>query len=183
MSAAAKPEKRVRNVVHGDAIWRQTINYELASAKNWEKSWGFIRDAYKEEQSAKVLDNSGKLPPIVSKTDPFASGLPSKLLPGIAQDSDNSIISDWISAYNVSKVQLYRFPASKYTYPATTSTEIGWPWGKNSEYGSEENRADNEVDFANRPVKSKYEPKFYTLEKFGGPKPTRNSRWRQGALY
>jgi hypothetical protein len=50
----AEREKRIPHTVHDDAIWyfyliifrRQTIRYELHTAKAWKGNWGFMQDAY-----------------------------------------------------------------------------------------------------------------------------------------
>jgi hypothetical protein len=65
------------------------------------------------------------LPPI--QQHPHASGLPSKVPPGLS-DSQDSILGDWLCAHQVSRIIAYRLPNQKYTYPATTATEIGWTW-------------------------------------------------------
>ena len=66
-----------------------------------------------------------KLPPITSNQ--YASGLASKLPPGLA-DSEDSIVSDWLYTHKVSSIISHRLPEEKYTIPVTTSSEIGWPW-------------------------------------------------------
>ncbi|KAI8807896.1 hypothetical protein BJ742DRAFT_811152 [Cladochytrium replicatum] len=66
-------EKRQQNQVHNDAIWRQTINYELSTAKNWEQNWGFMKDACQEykQQQQNLCDATGtslrlpQLPPSI----------------------------------------------------------------------------------------------------------------------
>ena len=56
-----------------------------------------------------------------------ASGLPSKLPPGLTSSTD-SIISDWLCSHRISRIIKYNDPSEKYTIPVTTSSEIGWPW-------------------------------------------------------
>lgn len=97
--------------------------------------------------------------------DPHKSGLPSKLNTGLAEGSD-SIISDWMYGYNTEKIVKYRYPASKYSFPATTSSEVGWPWGRGKEYGAEENIGSDGKGPGHRPAKSRYSPKYYTLETY-----------------
>lgn len=82
MAAAAKAVPRVRNVVHDDAIWRQTIHYEESTAQNWDNNWGFMRDdLYDEERqnprssSAQYTTAAPQLPAITAK---FAKGGASK---------------------------------------------------------------------------------------------------------
>jgi hypothetical protein len=64
--------------------------------------------------------------PILSESE-SRSNLPSKLKPGL-EDSGNHIIQDWLKTSNVPRIINYRFPSEKYTTPATTSQDIGWPW-------------------------------------------------------
>lgn len=66
-----------------------------------------------------------KLPPITS--NPYSSGLASKLPPGLA-DTEDSLVTDWLYSHKVSNIISYRLPDEKYTIPVTTSSEIGWPW-------------------------------------------------------
>jgi hypothetical protein len=65
-----------------------------------------------------------KLPPL---PNPKASGLPSKLPPGLAPNED-SLLSDWLYAHQIQKVIQSTYPIDKYTIPATTTQEIGWAW-------------------------------------------------------
>ncbi|KAJ3395885.1 hypothetical protein HDU92_004731 [Lobulomyces angularis] len=182
-----KHEKRIHNVVHDDAIWRQTINYELNTAKNWDKSWGFVCDAYK---TVDIPEKNSRLPPLKNKNysqQPNASGLPSKLCPGLTKDA-NSLISDWLLTYDTPRIVNYRFPASKYTYPATTSNEVGWPWGRNSQYGNEEPAKkkidNNDNQFQSKPTKNNFPPLYYTLERFGNHARGKqeNLKWFGGSL-
>ncbi|KAI8927346.1 hypothetical protein BC831DRAFT_452551 [Entophlyctis helioformis] len=60
---AAQPHAataRTHNFVHNDAIWRQTIWYELNTAKNWEAHWGFMRDTMIDDED----QGDAKLPPL-----------------------------------------------------------------------------------------------------------------------
>jgi hypothetical protein len=43
-------------------------------------------------------------------------------------DPENAVISDWLFDNRVRNIIGYRFPSEKYSMPATTSSEIGWPW-------------------------------------------------------
>ncbi|KAJ3248770.1 hypothetical protein HDU78_010219 [Chytriomyces hyalinus] len=165
---AAKQQPRVRNAVHDAAIWRQTIQYELTTAQNWERYYGFMKDAMIENQEsikqarANHTNKRQKLPPIsnnsihpttqesspqnattantqqatkaaravsASKTQIHASGLPSKLPPGLVMPDDDPIVSDWLISYHVPHLIRARMPAEKYRTPCTTSSEVGWVWG------------------------------------------------------
>jgi hypothetical protein len=97
MPPKEKPDALQSNVIHQSEIWRQLVKNENKTASNWEANWGFIRDVGNQSNPNKL-----KLPVISpsTKIDPFASGLPSKLPTGLAISQD-SIISDWISAYKV----------------------------------------------------------------------------------
>jgi hypothetical protein len=97
---------------------------------------------------------------------------------------EDSIISDWKAGYKIDLIQNYRYPASKYTFPSTTSSEVGWPWGKEGEFGAEEAEATAGPGGLVNPVKSKYTPKYYTLERFpqSGPK-GRDSKWRGNTTF
>ncbi|KAJ3220580.1 hypothetical protein HDU81_011334 [Chytriomyces hyalinus] len=166
---AAKQQPRVRNAVHDAAIWRQTIQYELTTAQNWERYYGFMKDAMIENEEsirqarANHTNKRQKLPPIsknqngssnsatqdsstqnantkqatkaarpasASKTLIQASGLPSKLPPGLVMPGDDPIVSDWLISYHVPHLIRARMPAEKYRTPCTTSSEVGWVWGQ-----------------------------------------------------
>lgn len=70
------------------------------------------------------------LPPIKISTN--ASGLPSKLPPGLCLEKDDPIVSDWISAYKIPEIIKIRLPQEKYRVPVTTQSEVGWVWGNAS---------------------------------------------------
>ena len=86
-------------------------------------------------------------------------------------ENPDSIIQDWLRTYKVQDIVKYHYPAGKYSYPATTSTEVGWPWGRADQLGKGEEEIDkkvnSEVDFDNRACRSKYYPKYYTIERYG----------------
>jgi hypothetical protein len=86
-----------------------------------------MTDAYVDDTSLNTVNKARKLklPPITP--NPHASGLPSKLPPGLASSSD-SLVSDWLYAHKVSRIIAHTLPNEKYTIPATTQQEIGWPW-------------------------------------------------------
>ncbi|KAI9338574.1 hypothetical protein DFJ73DRAFT_628555 [Zopfochytrium polystomum] len=133
--AAKAREARVRNVVHDDAIWRQTIHYEQTTAQNWERCWGFMKEAMIEVcgQFISSPTASNSLESTSSLKPPSLSGLPTKLPPGIALDSDDPILKDWLITYNVPSVVRMRGPIEKYRVPCTTNTEVGWVWGNADE--------------------------------------------------
>nr|KAJ3418139.1 hypothetical protein HK105_000287 [Polyrhizophydium stewartii] len=145
---------------------RQTIRYELNTAKNWETHWGFMRDTMLTDAEAGEAAAGGvRLPPLGDARasvgahhrgkresaaaaraaaaaasadaamaaaarqvkDPKASGLPSKIPPGL-MDATSPIVGDWLCSYNIPRIIHYRFPSEKYTMPPTTATDIGWPW-------------------------------------------------------
>ncbi|KAJ3127821.1 hypothetical protein HK098_005715 [Nowakowskiella sp. JEL0407] len=168
---ANKKEKRLSNQVHNDAIWRQTINYELTTAKNWDRNWGFMKEAYqdpKQKQNSKPT----KLPRIVkiSHTNINGSGLPSKMPNGLTKDPD-SIVADWLYTYNVDRVIRFHTPKDKYTFPATTSAEVGWMWEGTAEaisgFAKEEKSNGNASENDSPTKNTKPSPKYYTLERFG----------------
>ncbi|KAH6592210.1 hypothetical protein BASA50_008200 [Batrachochytrium salamandrivorans] len=64
---------RTHSSVHNDAIWRQTIRYELNMANNWESRWGFMRDSMKPEAKESFLINQD-IPPIQQSKLPALSG-------------------------------------------------------------------------------------------------------------
>ncbi|KAI8854582.1 hypothetical protein BC829DRAFT_380293, partial [Chytridium lagenaria] len=111
---------RVRNVVHDDAIWRQTKAF--AEAKT---------------ESPKTLPANPTPPvtnvyPLYPHTIPspkHTSGLPSKLPTGLTTDIDNPILGDWLISYRVPEIIKARKPMEKYSVPCTTSSEVGWIWG------------------------------------------------------
>ncbi|TPX40998.1 hypothetical protein SeMB42_g05785 [Synchytrium endobioticum] len=86
---AGKAATREVNVVGNDAIWRTLIRFELASAKNWERSWGFMRETLRPDQTN---SSTLRLPPITHQRakspQASASGLPSKLPCGLATDAE-----------------------------------------------------------------------------------------------
>jgi hypothetical protein len=84
--------------------------------------------------------------------------IPSKLPPGLSPTED-SIISDWLCTSNVPRIINYRFPAEKYTIPATTSQEVGWPWLRQETPVKQDPCAFT--------YKREYVPHAPTLEKFG----------------
>ncbi len=53
--AEAATTKKEHNTVHDDAIWRQLIKYELDWARNWERKWGFMKDAHHEKKKVSVV--------------------------------------------------------------------------------------------------------------------------------
>ncbi|KAI8909148.1 hypothetical protein EDD86DRAFT_226880 [Gorgonomyces haynaldii] len=118
---AQQKTPRIHNAVHDDAIWRQTINYEINTAKNWENHWGFMRDAMMQENEKQSI----KLPKIPLKQE--GSGLPS-MLPNGLKDDNNPVVEDWLLAFHVPRVIQHRYPHQKYHVPCTTSQEVGWPW-------------------------------------------------------
>ncbi|KAI9334165.1 hypothetical protein BDR26DRAFT_867482 [Obelidium mucronatum] len=174
MAANAKAP-RVRNAVHDAAIWRQTVHYELTTAQNWERYWGFMKDAMIENEEAIKRGRLAKgsktqvLPPIKKASQPdqkgndkvqpqFTSGLPSKLPPGIVQENDHPIVGDFLTTYRIPEIIRTRLPAQKYRVPCTTSSEVGWIWG---------HAQDPSVPFDGDTVSGvKKNTKFHTLERF-----------------
>jgi hypothetical protein len=65
-----------------------------------------------------------------AQAKPYASGLPSKLPEGLAQEGD--IMGDLLAnrSRNIKKILNYRLPQDKYHVPCTTTQDIGWPWIK-----------------------------------------------------
>ncbi|TPX66450.1 hypothetical protein SpCBS45565_g04467 [Spizellomyces sp. 'palustris'] len=125
-AAVQRGQPRVRNQVHDDAIWRQTTNYELSTAKNWNENWGFMRELYKYQEANSK--SNVKLPPLSSTTPrPYISGLPSKLPQGLTTDP-KSYTADLLCIHDVPRIIRSRYPRQKYIYPATTQHEIGWGW-------------------------------------------------------
>ncbi|KAJ3021784.1 hypothetical protein HKX48_007755 [Thoreauomyces humboldtii] len=125
MPAVAAPGPRVRNTVHDAAIWRQTISYELSTAKEWEKNWGFMRGLY-DHNGTETL----KLPPLAATTPrAFISGLPSKLPQGLTSDP-TSLTADLLSMHDIPRITRSLYPKQKYTFPATTQQEVGWDWNR-----------------------------------------------------
>ncbi|KAJ3111781.1 hypothetical protein HK100_002553 [Physocladia obscura] len=163
--AANGKTPRIKNAVHDAAIWRQTVHYELSTAQNWEKYWGFMRDV----MILPSLNNTkfDPLPPIAAARQPLQyngpddrckSGLPSRLPPGIVLPTDNPIVSDLMLTYRVPQIIRARMPVEKYRVPCTTSEEVGWIWGS----ARDEARAvdkDVAVGGSRRAV-------FHTLERF-----------------
>ncbi|KAJ3109403.1 hypothetical protein HDU97_006648 [Phlyctochytrium planicorne] len=136
MAAVSKKEPRVRNVVHDDAIWRQTVHYEQTTANNWEPYWGFMKEAFTEpktDEPSKPINSSRhqRLPPLPSHhpITSYSSGLPSKLPSGITSANDNPILGDWLISYRIPEIIKARKPMEKYSVPCTTSSEVGWVWG------------------------------------------------------
>ncbi|KAJ3042543.1 hypothetical protein HDV00_007077 [Rhizophlyctis rosea] len=130
--AEVKGEKRVRNMVHDDAIWRQTIQYELLTANSWEKDWGFMKELY--DKSPRTLSQKPPLPSIhqtptatTTTTETHHSGLPSLLPPGLTPDP-NSTLSDWLLMHDVKRIIASKTPNQKYGFPCTTMQEVGWDW-------------------------------------------------------
>ncbi|KAI9093430.1 hypothetical protein DFS34DRAFT_263370 [Phlyctochytrium arcticum] len=138
-AAAAASQKgvptRVKNQVHDDAIWRQTIHYELSTASGWEGQWGFMRDLYALDS---VPGKQTRLPPLSSTPQkqtkptgppgPYISGLPSLRPPGLTT-SPSSFTSDLLAIHDIPRIIRTRYPHQKYTFPATTQMEVGWGWG------------------------------------------------------
>ncbi|KAK6095474.1 hypothetical protein MT418_004167 [Batrachochytrium dendrobatidis] len=78
-------------------------------------------------------DQKTRLPPLslnAQKRQPniMETGLPSKIPPGLTTGAQDAILADWLCTYSVPRIMKYRFPSEKYTIPATTANEIGWPW-------------------------------------------------------
>ncbi|KAI8815941.1 uncharacterized protein EV422DRAFT_572284 [Fimicolochytrium jonesii] len=124
MPNAVAAEPRVRNQVHDAAIWRQTIHLELQTPRNWEKHWGFMRELYAKDPTTRPP----LLPPLASTVPrAFASGLPSKLPPGLTT-SPTSYTADLLSIHDIPRISRSLYPKQKYTFPATTQQEVGWAW-------------------------------------------------------
>jgi hypothetical protein len=106
-------------------------------------------------RKSKKVQSEGplRLPPV--KMDPRQTGLPSKLQPGLADES-SPLISNWLFSSNVNRIIKHRFPSDKYTMPATTTQDIGWPWMHKP------NPEDKQVGAIGRKV-----PQAPTLEVFG----------------
>ncbi|KAJ3118910.1 hypothetical protein HDU96_006561 [Phlyctochytrium bullatum] len=141
----SRKEPRVRNVVHDDAIWRQTVHYEQTTANNWEPFWGFMKEALveasaaaKSEESTTKLARHQRLPPLPPHhpRTRFSSGLPSKLPGGLKLDQDSPILGDWLLTYRVPDIIKSRKPVEKYSVPCTTSSEVGWIWGNSRKQAS-----------------------------------------------
>ncbi|KAJ3159723.1 hypothetical protein HDU86_001373 [Geranomyces michiganensis] len=125
--AAARAAPRVRNQVHDAAIWRQTISYELSTAKEWEQNWGFMRELYEQPSESGERKNRPKKSSASTVPRAFISGLPSKLPPGLTDDP-KSHTADLLCIHDVTRITRSLHPKQKYTYPATTQQEIGWDW-------------------------------------------------------
>ncbi|KAJ3155221.1 hypothetical protein HDU89_007412 [Geranomyces variabilis] len=125
--AASRAAPRVRNQVHDAAIWRQTISYELSTAKDWEQNWGFMRELYEQPGASGERKNRLKKSSASSVPRAFISGLPSKLPPGLTTDP-TSHTADLLCIHDVARITRSLHPKQKYTYPATTQQEIGWDW-------------------------------------------------------
>ncbi|KAJ3417492.1 hypothetical protein HDV05_003356 [Chytridiales sp. JEL 0842] len=83
------------------------------------------------ENSQNSSDSSSftKLPPInIKPKNQYMSGLPSKLPPGLTTEEDDPILKDWLISYRVPEIIRRRYPAEKYSFPCTTSSDIGWGW-------------------------------------------------------
>ncbi|KAJ3201824.1 hypothetical protein HDU82_007851 [Entophlyctis luteolus] len=192
---AASKTPRVRNAIHDDAIWRQTVHYELSTAQNWERYWGFMKDAMiaNELSIRAARQNKAKLPPIGNAVaarlaaasqkhqqqqhehDPRTSGLPSRLPPGLVLPQDDAVVRDLLVAYRVPTVVRARMPVDKYRVPCTTSAEVGWAWGGAAEDAPPVDAA-TAVGGCRKAV-------FRTLEKYGNVAPGRQDilKWWGGA--
>ncbi|ORY38192.1 hypothetical protein BCR33DRAFT_720900 [Rhizoclosmatium globosum] len=167
MASNAK-QPRIRNAVHDAAIWRQTVHYELTTAKNWDRYWGFMRDAMieNEESIKSVRQAKGKkhqiLPPIKKPTLPKPTPSPTKNQhPNIHRDfpqNDHPIVSDFLITYKVPEIIRTRLPAQKYRVPCTTSSEVGWIWG-NAQEEAKPFDGDTVTGLSRK-------AKFHTLERF-----------------
>lgn len=84
----------------------------------------------KGDNADKSISETLQLPKIDSNSNRML--IPSKLKPGL-DDPNSSAVSDWLTTSNVPRIISYRFPSEKYTVPATTSQDIGWPWNPRTE--------------------------------------------------
>ncbi|KAJ3038553.1 hypothetical protein HK097_003146 [Rhizophlyctis rosea] len=161
--AEAKGERRVRNMVHDDAIWRQTINYELLTANSWEKDWGFMGELYEKTPTTTTKASpKTKLPPIYPSQN--LSGLPSKLPPGLTTDQ-NSTLSDWLLMHDVGRIITSKSPNQKYTFPCTTMQEVGWDWEEDGEGGFKQKSIGSGSGSGSGKGDSRH--RLRTLEKYG----------------
>ena len=55
----------------------------------------------------------------------LVSPIPSKLPPGLTDDP-NSLMSTYLTTYNIKLLKKYHYPTEKYVTPPTTQSEIGW---------------------------------------------------------
>ncbi|OUM66736.1 hypothetical protein PIROE2DRAFT_5944 [Piromyces sp. E2] len=109
--------QKIKNVVHEDEIWRQTVKFEKDTAQQWKNNWGFMTDSLYGKD-----DNKKKrfyLPEIDNTNSVFPVRKNRKRPP---------IIKDFLLTYQIEKAMTYESPIKNYTYPYSTNTEIGWPW-------------------------------------------------------
>lgn len=110
--------QKIKNVVHEDEIWRQTVKFEKDTAQQWKNNWGFMTDSLyghkdlnkKQKSFLPEIDNTGSVFPVRKNR---------KRPP---------IIKDFLLTYQIEKAMTYEPPIKNYSYPYSTNTEIGWPW-------------------------------------------------------
>ena len=59
---------------------------------------------------------------------------------------------NWLFSHDVSRIILDRYPSQKYSFPATSQSEIGWPWYQKNTKEKSKNK------------KGKSDPGFYSFE-------------------
>ncbi|KAJ3103375.1 hypothetical protein HDU97_010213 [Phlyctochytrium planicorne] len=155
-------EEKLRTAAHEDAIWRQTVKNELKAAREWEPTWGFMRELVEEEKKnrpKRLSSRYERLPPIkpVTNVSQYTSGLPTKLSEKLSRTSgEDPMMSNWFISYDIDHIVKSRLPMDKYMFPATTNSEVGWVWGKSRDDPPPVHECKEDGT----------KPKFYTLEKF-----------------
>jgi len=109
--------QKIKNIVHDDEIWKQTVKYEKDTAQQWKSNWGFMTDSLYGKYTEKK--NTCRFPEINNTSSVFP----------VRKDRKRpEIINDLIFTYQIDKAMTYEAPIKNYTYPYSTNTEIGWPW-------------------------------------------------------
>jgi len=123
--------KKIKNVVHEDEIWRQTVKFEKDTSQQWKNNWGFMTDSLYGHKDINKKQKSF-LPEIDNTSSVFPVRKNRKRPP---------IIKDFLLTYQINKAMTYEPPIKNYSYPYSTNTEIGWPWCDDS--------SNNKVDTSN----------------------------------
>ncbi|ORX82782.1 hypothetical protein BCR32DRAFT_267423 [Anaeromyces robustus] len=109
--------QKIKNIVHDDEIWKQTVKFEKDTAQQWKNHWGFMTDTL---YGKNIKKKQNCFFPEINNT--------SSVFPVRKNRKRPEIIKDFLLTYQIDKAMTYESPIKNYTYPYSTNTEIGWPW-------------------------------------------------------
>eukprot|EP00735_Rhodelphis_limneticus_P013476 TRINITY_DN7200_c0_g1::TRINITY_DN7200_c0_g1_i1::g.4695::m.4695 TRINITY_DN7200_c0_g1::TRINITY_DN7200_c0_g1_i1::g.4695 ORF type:complete len:136 (-),score=13.75,FAM183/PF14886.1/0.00061,LLC1/PF14945.1/0.0019 TRINITY_DN7200_c0_g1_i1:38-415(-) len=99
-----------KNVVNEDIFWRVRCLKEAQTARDWDKTWGFLNNDKGTKKDAEGFSVHGPDPLELSGR---VCGLP----PDVVKHNSSQNIKDTLLEYN---------PRDKYSHPTLSSHEYGW---------------------------------------------------------